>query len=1054
MKHYYNICSPAFQPMNGLCRLVASAMAAGTLLCVPCTAAAEGLSNDGIEQADKDITVNGTVIDEFDMPVIGASIIIKGESGVGTITDFNGKFTLSVPSDAVLQISYIGYKTTEIAVNRQQVLKVVLQEDTETLDEVVVVGYGIQKKASVTGSVAAISSDKLTEVKTTNVTNMLAGRLPGLRAVQRSGSPGDDEASVDIRGYGDMLVIVDGVERDYSQLDPNDIESISILKDAAAAVYGFKGSNGVLLVTTKKGTEQKAKIEYNGYVGIQQTTRYPKMMNAYQYASLYNEAIYNDNPWIGQNAYSQEQLDSYKNGTAGTDWWNETMRNSAPQTSHNLSVTGGSEKVKYYMSVGYMGQEGILQSNDWNYRRYNVRSNISAEIAKGLTVDLNLSGRYDNRQRPYDAGNIFRSAQMAKPTYSVYANDNPDYWGATGDMPNPVHVSDSDNSGNEDRMRREFNSSLSITWEVPWVKGLIAKAMMAYDYKNTEYKTWRKDLTEYTYDAATDTYTGKDVYTAHLESQLENYVKPTYQFSLNYNNTFAKVHNVGAMMVWEMYDDKTSYVTGERDFAIGLIPDLDYGNETNQVASGKTQRTAHAGLVGRLNYDYANRYLLEFNFRYDGTYKFQSGKRWGFFPGISAGWRVSEEDFFKDWLPNMDNLKLRGSYAKVGDEGDFDAFQYLEGYETGSTYIMGSNGVTSGLATTGMANTWLTWYESRIMNFGFEASYNRGIISMEFDWFRRNRSGLPATRTGSLPTTFGEDMPQENLNSDINKGFEIVIGHKYSIGDFNYSISANFSTTRIMYDYVEREASTNKYDNWRNNTNNRYKDIRWGKKVIGQFTSYEEILNSPIQDENGNRTLMPGDLKFEDYNNDGIIDDKDTQPIGHGDTPRMYYGLNINTEYKGFDLTAFFQGAAGHDIFVSGDILDPFIQQGLGNGLELMTDRWHREDPTDPYSEWIPGYMPAPRVAGVANNRSSNSWSLHDASYLRLKTVELGYTLPKSLTAKAFIERVRFYVNCNNLLTFTSNDPMMKSIDPENNDSYMRYYPQMRTYNFGVNVTF
>ena len=1040
--------------MNGLCRLVASAMAAGTLLCVPCTAAAEGLSNDGIEQADKDITVNGTVIDEFDMPVIGASIIIKGESGVGTITDFNGKFTLSVPSDAVLQISYIGYKTTEIAVNRQHVLKVVLQEDTETLDEVVVVGYGIQKKASVTGSVAAISSDKLTEVKTTNVTNMLVGRLPGLRAVQRSGSPGDDEASVDIRGYGDMLVIVDGVERDYSQLDPNDIESISILKDAAAAVYGFKGSNGVLLVTTKKGTEQKAKIEYNGYVGIQQTTRYPKMMNAYQYASLYNEAIYNDNPWIGQNAYSQEQLDSYKNGTAGTDWWNETMRNSAPQTSHNLSVTGGSEKVKYYMSVGYMGQEGILQSNDWNYRRYNVRSNISAEIAKGLTVDLNLSGRYDNRQRPYDAGNIFRSAQMAKPTYSVYANDNPDYWGATGDMPNPVHVSDSDNSGNEDRMRREFNSSLSITWEVPWVKGLIAKAMMAYDYKNTEYKTWRKDLTEYTYDAATDTYTGKDVYTAHLESQLENYVKPTYQFSLNYNNTFAKVHNVGAMMVWEMYDDKTSYVTGERDFAIGLIPDLDYGNETNQVASGKTQRTAHAGLVGRLNYDYANRYLLEFNFRYDGTYKFQSGKRWGFFPGISAGWRVSEEDFFKDWLPNMDNLKLRGSYAKVGDEGDFDAFQYLEGYETGSTYIMGSNGVTSGLATTGMANTWLTWYESRIMNFGFEASYNRGIISMEFDWFRRNRSGLPATRTGSLPTTFGEDMPQENLNSDINKGFEIVIGHKYSIGDFNYSISANFSTTRIMYDYVEREASTNKYDNWRNNTNNRYKDIRWGKKVIGQFTSYEEILNSPIQDENGNRTLMPGDLKFEDYNNDGIIDDKDTQPIGHGDTPRMYYGLNINTEYKGFDLTAFFQGAAGHDIFVSGDILDPFIQQGLGNGLELMTDRWHREDPTDPYSEWIPGYMPAPRVAGVANNRSSNSWSLHDASYLRLKTVELGYTLPKSLTAKAFIERVRFYVNCNNLLTFTSNDPMMKSIDPENNDSYMRYYPQMRTYNFGVNVTF
>ena len=402
----------------------------------------------------------------------------------------------------------------------------------------------------------------------------------------------------------------------------------------------------------------------------------------------------------------------------------------------------------------------------------------------------------------------------------------------------------------------------------------------------------------------------------------------------------------------------------------------------------------------------------------------------------------------------MDNLKIRASYAKVGDEGDFDAFQYLDGYSSHGSYIMGSGGVTSGMTTVGMANSWLTWYESKIMNVGFEVSYHRGLISMEFDWFRRNRSGLPATRSGSLPTVFGESMPQENLNSDINTGFEIAIGHKNKIGEFLYDISANFSTTRIKYDYVERAASTNMYDNWRNNTNGRYKSIRWGKRVIGQFTSFEEILNSPIQDGDGNRTLLPGDLKFEDYNSDGIIDDKDTQPLGHGDTPRMYYGLNMSGEYKGFDLTIFYQGAAGHDIFVSGDILDPFIQQGLGNGLAIMTDRWHREDPTDPYSKWVPGYMPAPRVAGVANNRSSNSWSLHDASYLRLKTLEVGYTLPKSLTRKASIERVRFYVNCNNLLTFTNREGLMKNIDPENNSSYMRYYPQMKTYNFGVNVTF
>lgn len=1055
MKHVCKMNTVVLKSFNDRLKIATvSALMAGTFLCVPFTVYAESPSVSGIEQTVRNITVKGVVVDVGGEPVIGASVQLKGAAGVGTITDVDGKFTLPVPANGVLQISYIGYKTTEVRVNGQAGLKVTLQEDTETLDEVVVVGYGIQKKASVTGSVAAISSDKLMEVKAPSVTNMLAGRLPGLRAVQRSGSPGDDGASVDIRGYGSMLVIVDGIERDYTQLDPNDIESISILKDAAAAVYGFKGSNGVLLVTTKKGTEQKVKIEYNGYVGFQKVTRYPEMMNAYEYASLYNEAIHNANPWRGASAYSQEQLEAYRNGTAGTDWWNETMRSTAPQTSHNLSLTGGTEKVKYYMSIGYMDQGGIIRSGDWNYQRYNVRSNLSVEVAKGVNVELRLSGRFDNRKKPYNGDNLFRSAQMAIPTYSMYANDNPDYWGAVGDMANPVHVSDSDDSGYEDRLRREFNSSLAITWQLPWVKGLMAKALVAYDYTNKEWKTWRKDLSEYTYDYANEEYIEKVVNTAHLESKLENYGKPTYQFSMNYNNTFAKKHNIGAMLVWEMYNDKKNWVTGTRDFAIGLIPDLDYGDKTNQKASGKTQETAHAGLVGRLNYDFSNRYLVEFNLRYDGTYKFRAGNRWGFFPGVSLGWRVSEEAFFKKLLPDMDNLKIRASYAKVGDEGDFDAFQYLDGYTSHGSYIMGSNGVTSGMTTVGMANPWLTWYESKIMNIGFEASYHRGLISVEFDWFRRNRSGLPATRVGSLPTIFGESMPQENLNSDINTGFEIVVGHKNRIGNFNYNVSANFSTTRIKYDYVERAASTNMYDDWRNNTNGRYKDIRWGKKVIGQFTSFEEILNSPVQDKDGNRSLMPGDLKFEDYNGDGIIDDNDTQPLGHGATPRMYYGLNMSGEYKGFDLTVFFQGAAGHDIYVSGDILDPFIQQGLGNGLAIMTDRWHREDPTDPYSKWIPGYMPAARVAGVADNRSSNSWSLHNANYLRLKTLELGYTLPKALTKKAAIDRVRFYINCNNLLTFTKRDGLMKNVDPESNSSGIRYYPQMKTYNFGVNVTF
>lgn len=1001
-----------------------------------------------------EVKVEGVIKDAAGETIIGATIKVK-ETGKGTISDIDGNFSIQAPANGTLVISYVGFNTIEEKINGRNFIDLVMKEDDKILDEVVVVGYGVQKKASITGSVAAIKSDELLDVKTPNVTNMLAGRLPGLRAAQRSGTPGDDAASVDIRGYGNMLVIVDGIERDYAQLDANDIESISILKDAAAAVYGFKGSNGVLLVTTKTGGKQKAKLEYNGYIGFQNVTRYPKMMGAYDYASLYNEAIMNVNPLNGIPAYTDEQLEMYRNGTLGTNWWDEMVKSASPQTSHNINIKGGSDKVTYYISGGLMSQEGILKSDDWNYKRYNVRSNLNIELTKGFNIDLKLAGRYDKRKQPDQAGELFRTAQMAVPTYSVYANNNPEYWQAMGDRPNPVHASYSNNAGYQNRSRREFNSSITFSWDIPWIDGLLAKAMIGYDYKNTEWKNWRKELAEYSFDAVNDEYIKKTIRDkASLESKIENYYKPTYQYSLNYNKTFATKHDVGAMLLFEMNNDKTTWLSGYKQYGIGLIPDLDYGDKTNQTTSGNTGETAHAGLVGRFNYAYSSKYLAELSFRYDGSYKFRRSDRWGFFPGVSLGWRISEEGFFKNQMPDIDNFKIRASYAKVGDEGDFSAYQYLSGYQYDGGYVMGSDGLNLGMSPRGMANPWLTWYESKIMNAGFEGSFKKGLISVEFDWFRRKRTGLPATRNGSLPTTFGESMPQENLNSDINTGFEFSLGHLHQLGDFKYSVSGNFSVVRIKNDYIERAASLNLYDNWRNNNNDRYKDVRWGKKAVGQFSSFEEILNAPIQDGNGNKSLLPGDLRFQDFNGDGIIDDNDVQPIGHGSTPRMYYGFNFGGEYKGFDLTVFFQGAAGHDIYLSGDILDPFIQQGLGNGLEIMTDRWHRENPQDPYSKWIEGTMPAARTTGFSDNRSDNSWSLHKADYLRLKTLEFGYTLPKTLTGKYSIDKVRVYMNCNNLLTFTSRKGLMKNVDPESDQNMLRYYPQVKTFNFGLNVTF
>jgi len=995
--------------------------------------------------------IKGIIADESGEPIIGANIIEKGTQN-GTISDADGHFTLEIKNNATLIISFIGYKTKEFVVGNVSSINIKLSEDTETLSEVVVVGYGVQKRASVTGSVASIQAKDITTVKTANVTNTLAGKLPGLRAVQRSGAPGDDAASIDIRGFGSALVIVDGVERDFKQLDANDIESISILKDASAAVYGFKGANGVILVTTKKGQIGKPKIDYNGYVGIQNITRYPELLNGYEYATLYNEAQQN----VGITApYSNEDLDRFKQGIGTTDWYEEVIRKTSPNMYHNLSISGGAEKIKYYFSLGYTDQEGIYKSKDYSFKKYNVRSNISAEIVKGFTVDLQLSGRLDTRNKPYEADPITRSIQMAKPVNAIYANNNENYWSNPGDKGNPVQLSNIDNIGYDRRDRREFNGSITFNWEIPWLKGLSAKTLLAYDYNNQYTRRWYKEYYEYAYNQSTEAYNVTGSHTiSELTTQSDNYFKPNGQISLNYKNTFGK-HDIGVLALWEFYNDRTDWVKAYRQFTVGAIDQMGAGDKTNISNDGNASVSAHEGLVGRINYAYANKYLAEFSFRYDGSYKFDPDKRWGFFPAASLGWRISEEDFFKEALPMFSNFKIRGSYGKVGDEGDFAAYQYLTGYTYPSgNYVLGSSGLSNGAKDKGMPNTNLTWYKSTTANVGFEASLISGLITTEFDYFIRKRDGLLATRQLSLPTTFGQTLPQENLNSDKTKGFEIVLGHHNKINDFTYDIKANFSTTRIYNRHIERAASSNMYDDWRNNSNDRYQNIQWGKKVIGQFQSYDEILNAPIQDNNGNKSLMPGDLRFEDVNNDGIIDDKDNKPIGHGNTPRMYYGLNLSGEYKGFDLTIFFQGAAGHEVFISGDVMAPFIQQGLGNGFAIWLDRWHRENPSDMNSKWIPGYMPALRPTGFSANESNNTWTMHKANYLRLKTLELGYTFPKKWIDNLGIDKLRIYLNSFNMLTFTSREGIMKYMDPENSESSLRYYPQMKTFNFGVNLTF
>ena len=491
-----------------------------------------GTTSDRSKQSPtgKKQKVTGVVKDSNGDPVIGASVKEKGTTN-GIITDLDGNFSLEVPEGSILEISFIGYTTQELHPEGGKMLDVTLKADAEQLDEVVVVGYGVQKRASITGSVASIQSKDITSVKTPNVSNALAGKLPGLRAVQRSGAPGDDDASIDIRGYGNALVIVDGVERDFKQIDANDIESISILKDASAAVYGFKGANGVILVTTKKGEQGKPKISYNGYVGIQNITRYPEYYNGYEYATLYNEAQQN----IGVAApYSAEDLELFRQGIGTTDWYNEVIRKTAPSTYHNLSVSGGAEKVKYFFSLGFTNQEGIYRSKAFDFKKYNVRANISAEIVKGFSVDLLLSGRLDTRMKPYEDEPLSRSIQMAKPIFPVYANNNPEYWQNPGDKGNPVHLSEIENVGYDRRDRRVFNGAITLNWNIPWLDGLAAKALFSYDYDNKYSRRWYKEYYEYSYDSVKDVYNVSGKHTiSELTTRTDNYFKPNGQLSLN-----------------------------------------------------------------------------------------------------------------------------------------------------------------------------------------------------------------------------------------------------------------------------------------------------------------------------------------------------------------------------------------------------------------------------------------------------------------------------------------------------------------------------------------
>ncbi len=1023
--------------------------------------------------------ITGQVTDERGEPVIGANIIEKGTTN-GTVTDIDGNFSFRVEEDAILHISYIGYLEQEIPTAGRTSVNIILHEDTRALEEVVVVGYGTQRKETLAGSVSSINSSELTSTKTDNVVTNMQGKIPGLLIRQNTGEPGTFDNLVSIRGFGSPVVVIDGIVRtrnglsDLAQVNSEDIESISILKDASAAIYGMNASNGVIIVTTKKGESGKARFSYSGMYGVKMPTGMPEMVDAYTYRLMANE--YNRNIGKGPD-YDATLLEKYKNGEPGYqdwDWIDMYLYDAVPVQNHTITVRGGSEKVNYFVSLGYNEDNGLLTSDVQWYKRYTLRSNLQAELTKDFKMNVMVSGREDNRQR----GNedfiwTYKSLIVNDRGIGPYTLNNPSHLSRIGpEDKNPAALVSPDLDGYRRNNNFSGSASVDFTYTAPFLPGLSVNLLGSYDIstQNESHKNGASDI----YDYYTDTYAatrGQDSYWNRMQLYNKVYTK----LQGNYTKKFGS-HSLGLMGAVEASEERYDNLRGQRSYNDVFTFDvLDMGTSTTATNSGNREFRRYAAYIGRANYDYQGKYIAEVMIRYDGSYRYAPSKRWVLFPSFSAAWRVSEEKFFKDLFPAIDNLKFRASYGESGrDQGD--AYSYMPAYTSSNSrgYMFEDGSLTVGMYPPGVVNDRMSWVTAKFYNLAVDMDVKR--ISATFEFFQRKNTGLLASKVASVTNTFGASFPQENINSDMNTGLELQLKYRGNAGkDFKYVIGTNVTYARTKRLHVESAPYTSQWDNWRNNNNDRYQGRNLIYTYDGQYTSLYDFETVPLLGgARGNSVMLPGAYRIKDNNGDGRINADDqvfenwaygNQGYVSGDgtgqrvNPPLQYGFTFDFVYKEWDLNLLFQGAALYSVnYHMNDIW------GYGRYPTLhekFLDRWHTanpdDNPLDPNTVWIAGKYPAGRPYNYNNTTDAlaiNVWRPM-ATYLRLKNVELGYTVSKTLLSKIGFEKARLYVNGTNLLLFC-NDEVRRS-DPERHENEWEAglsYPIMKAVNFGINLTF
>ncbi len=996
---------------------------------------------NGSENLNREIT--GTVSNSKNEPLDGVSIVVKG-SQKGTTTDANGKFALSVgdEADVVLEVSLVGYQAQLVRVGTATILSIVMNTVVSDLNEVVVVGYGQQKKVTITGAVSTVNTKSIVNIPVANTASTLAGRLPGLIAIQRGGQPGSDNTDISIRGFGNALIIVDGVQQSFEQIDPNEIESISILKDASAAIFGARAGNGVVLVTTRRGKAGSSKINFTSNFGVQTPTRFPKLADAVLYATLRNEAYLNANPGdIANQPFTAEAIEKYRNGTdpnyPNTDWYDQTFNKWSPIQQYNINSSGGSDKIKYFLSMGYVDQNGMAKSNAFDFRRYNVRSNIDAQVAKNLTVSLDLSGRFEDQQAP--AG---RLQNLMERVFDAKPNTPASFPDPTKASDGPLFYSRPSFSGYNRNKNKFFNGIISAKYNVPFVKGLQANARYSYVTNDQALKMWNTGYATYNYDYSTELYTTAsqaNKTTLNQQSYQNNNI--TSQLSLNYDNTFGN-HSVKGLLLGEYINIANNNYGAYRESYLSNAIDQIYAGSLDGMSNfGSAYEDGRISYVSRLNYEYSQKYLFEATFRYDASSRFNKDKRWGLFPGFLAGWRISQENFMKS-VRFVDNLKLRVSHGNSGNDNT-SQYNYLTGYTYDGQYVLGQTpAIYQTIRSTGLPNPNITWENVTTDNIGLDASFWKGKLTVELDVFKRNVTGVLATRVQSLPSTFGANLPNENINSYNNRGFELRLGHRNRLGEFSYSLDGNVSWNRGKWDHYEEPVYVDEESKARLQRSGQWMNRFFGYEALGYFNSQKEIDEWPVNQDLGttpNKSMRPGDIKYLDFNKDGKLDDKDMHVIGRGFTPEIMFGFNVTASYKGFDMSMLWQGATNFNTY-----FDKEAQVSFYNGENILAsfaDHWKPDNLNAKY--------PRLTYGSVANNIFTSTFWLQDATYLRLKNIQMGYTFPKHWLNKAKIENFRIFVSGYNLLTFDNVSPF----DPEAQGTAW-YYPQQKSVSAGISITF